>query len=117
MKGKALSYFGRWGSWKGQFFFFFLFLFLVKLAFGEQFYMGFPGGSDGLPAMWETRVQSLSRENPLEQEMATHSRGFPQPGLQLVSPVLAGGFFTTERPRKALIFCRILNYWNLMLFL
>ena len=26
-----------------------------------------------LPAMWETLVQSLSREDPLEKEMATHS--------------------------------------------
>ena len=26
-----------------------------------------------LPAMWETQVQSLSREDPLEKEMATHS--------------------------------------------
>ena len=26
-----------------------------------------------LPAMWETRVQSLVREDPLEKEMATHS--------------------------------------------
>ena len=26
-----------------------------------------------LPAMRETRVQSLSREDPLEKEMATHS--------------------------------------------
>ena len=26
-----------------------------------------------LPAMWETRVQSLGREVPLEKEMATHS--------------------------------------------
>ena len=26
-----------------------------------------------LPAMWETRVQSLGWENPLEKEMATHS--------------------------------------------
>ena len=25
------------------------------------------------PAMQETRVQSLGRENPLEEEMATHS--------------------------------------------
>ena len=25
------------------------------------------------PAMWETRVQSLGREDPLEKEMATHS--------------------------------------------
>ena len=26
-----------------------------------------------LPEVWETRVQSLSREDPLEKEMATHS--------------------------------------------
>ena len=26
-----------------------------------------------LPTMWETRVQSLVREDPLEKEMATHS--------------------------------------------
>ena len=26
-----------------------------------------------LPGMWETRVQSLGREDPLENEMATHS--------------------------------------------
>ena len=26
-----------------------------------------------LPAVWETRVQSLDREDPLEKEIATHS--------------------------------------------
>ena len=26
-----------------------------------------------LPPMWETQVRSLSREDPLEKEMATHS--------------------------------------------
>ena len=26
-----------------------------------------------LPAMWETQVRSLAREDPLEKEMATHS--------------------------------------------
>ena len=26
-----------------------------------------------LPEMWETRVRSLDREDPLEKEMATHS--------------------------------------------
>ena len=26
-----------------------------------------------LPAVWETRVPSLGREDPLEKEMATHS--------------------------------------------
>ena len=25
-----------------------------------------------LPAMWETQVQSLGRDDPLEKEMATH---------------------------------------------
>ena len=25
--------------------------------------------------MWETQIQSLGRENPLEEEMVTHSRG------------------------------------------
>ena len=37
--------------------------------------MGFPGGSDGnrLPAMWETQVRFLGREDPLEKEMAIHS--------------------------------------------
>ena len=45
--------------------------------------MGFLGGSDGkvsacnggesLPAMQETRVQSLGRDDSLEKGMATHS--------------------------------------------
>ena len=36
--------------------------------------MGFPDGSDGkVPAVWETRVRFLSREDPLEKEMAIHS--------------------------------------------
>ena len=26
-----------------------------------------------LPAMWETQIQSLGQENPLEKTMATHS--------------------------------------------
>ena len=30
-----------------------------------------------LPAMWETRVRCLSRQGPLEKEMATHSRTRP----------------------------------------
>ena len=35
----------------------------------------FPGGSEvkRLPAMWETWVQSLGWEDPVEKEMATHS--------------------------------------------
>ena len=37
--------------------------------------MGFPGGSvvKNLPAKEEMWVQSLGQEDPLEQEMATHS--------------------------------------------
>ena len=36
---------------------------------------GFPGGAvvKNLPAIQETRVQSLDGEGPLEEEMATHS--------------------------------------------
>ena len=59
-------------------------------------YQGFPGGSvvKNPPAMQESRVQSLGRENPLEEEMATHSSilawTFPwseQPGgLQSMGP-------------------------------
>ena len=30
-----------------------------------------------LPAIWETRVQSLGGEDPLERGMATHSRLLP----------------------------------------
>ena len=35
-----------------------------------------------LPAVWETRVQSLGQEDPLEKEMATHSsiRAWKIPG-------------------------------------
>ena len=29
-----------------------------------------------LPTMWETRVQSLAQEDPLEKAMATHSSVF-----------------------------------------
>ena len=38
-------------------------------------FLRFPGGSAGKesPAMWETRVQSLGWEDPLEKGMATHS--------------------------------------------
>ena len=38
--------------------------------------MGFPGGSviKNLPVMQEMWVRSLGQEDPLEKEMATHSR-------------------------------------------
>ena len=37
--------------------------------------LGFPSGSvvKNLPAMQETRVPSLGQDDPLEEEMATHS--------------------------------------------
>ena len=37
--------------------------------------LGSPGGSEtkNLPAMQETQVLSLGRDDPLEKEMATHS--------------------------------------------
>ena len=37
--------------------------------------MGVPGGSavKNLPAKWEMQVRSLSWEDPLEKEIATHS--------------------------------------------
>ena len=37
-------------------------------------FLGFPGGSDGRESTWETWVQSLGWEGPLEEGMATHSR-------------------------------------------
>ena len=37
--------------------------------------MGFPGSTviKNLPAMQETQVQSVGQEDPLDEEMATHS--------------------------------------------
>ena len=40
-----------------------------------------------MPTMWETRVQSLGRESPLEKEMTTHS------------DILAWEISWTEEPR------------------
>ena len=31
-----------------------------------------------IPVMWETQVQSLGQEDPLEEEMATHSSILPR---------------------------------------
>ena len=38
-------------------------------------HLGFPGGSavKNTPAMWETWIRSLSWEDPLQEDMATHS--------------------------------------------
>ena len=41
---------------------------------------GFPGASlmvKNLPAAWETQLQFLGREDPLEKGMVTHSSFFP----------------------------------------
>ena len=51
-----------------------------------QCFLGFPGGSVALPAMQETGVQSLGREDSLEKEMAT------------CSSILAGETPWTEEP-------------------
>ena len=66
-----------------------------------------------LPAMWETWVRSLGREDPLEKGKGTPGQNtgvgchFPSPGdlsdsrIEPRSPVssaLAGGFFTTVPP-------------------
>ena len=47
----------------------------VQYTFVALYSMGFPGGSvvKCLPAMRETWVRSLSWEDPLEKDMATHS--------------------------------------------
>ena len=52
-----------------------------------------------LPTMWETRVQSLGWEDPLEKEMATHSSILPHGQRSLVgySPWGHKGSDTTER--------------------
>ena len=46
----------------------------MKAGTGKYSRGCFPGGSDGknLPAVQETQVRSLSQENPLKEEMATH---------------------------------------------
>ena len=48
----------------------------LPLEWWDCSYVSFPGGSvvKNLPAKQETRVRSLGREDPLEKEMATHSR-------------------------------------------
>ena len=46
---------------------------IFKLVFGRQKASLVAQMVKRLPAMWETWVQSLSREDPLEKEMAIHS--------------------------------------------
>ena len=46
----------------------------LLFTWGQTMVERFPSGSEvkHLPAMWETRVQSLGWEDPLQKEMATH---------------------------------------------
>ena len=46
----------------------------ILLLLVSVYYFGFPSGSvvKNQPAMQETQVQSLGREDPLEKGMATH---------------------------------------------
>ena len=50
---------------------------VVLFCLIAHFPVGFRGGSDGkkkyLPTIFETQVQSLGQEDPLKQQMATHS--------------------------------------------
>ena len=50
-----------------------------KAIFKDRWIQGFPGNSvvKNLPAIQETKVQSLGQEDPLEKEMATHSSILP----------------------------------------
>ena len=54
-------------------------MYFFKLQFCPDICPGFPGGSvvRNLPAKQETWVQSLGREDPLEEEKATHSGVLP----------------------------------------
>ena len=52
-----------------------------------------------LPTMWETRVRSLGREDPLEKEMATHSStlAWKIPWMEEHGSLQSMGLDTTER--------------------
>ena len=67
-------------------------------------FLGFPCGSGvkNLPVMWETWIQSLGWEDPLEKEKATHSsilawrilvHGVPKSQTLSLSLVVIWGFF------------------------
>ena len=77
-----LMIFGIWGFVLFFFLTFQIFLFLPnnKIFFKEKCCKAFKQGAPlvaqmvkRLSTMWETRVQSLGREDPLEKEMAIHS--------------------------------------------
>ena len=59
-----------------------------------------------LPAIWETRIQSLGQEDPLEKEVATHSTVLPweipwtekRVGLQSIGSQRVGHGLATKPP-------------------
>ena len=62
-----------------------------------MFQKGFPGQMvKNLPAMQETQVQSLDREDPLEKEMETHSSIFTWENPRTEEP---GGLQSMESQR------------------
>ena len=73
------------------------------------------------PAMQEIRVRSLSREDLLEKEMATHSRiltwEIPRTeesgGLQAMGSYRVGHYFTTKQQQQNLPYSKQL--WVLVL--
>ena len=54
-----------------------------------------------LPPMWETQVQSLGQEDPLEKEMATHSSEDPlEKEMATHSSILVWRIPWTEKPGR-----------------
>ena len=49
---------------------------------------------------WWAMVHRISQARILEWVAISFCRGFPNPGIEPVSPALAGEFFTTESPGK-----------------
>ena len=50
-----------------------VYIYIYVLYNGTYVYEGWLQMVKNLSAMWQTQVQSLGREDPLEKEMATHS--------------------------------------------
>ena len=48
-------------------------------------------------------VHGISQARILECVTISFSRDLPNPGIELMYPVLAGGFFTTKPPGKLLV--------------
>ena len=79
----------------------------------KSYQEGFPGGSlvKNLPAQQETWVQSLGREDPLEEGMAAHSvtlaceipRTEEPGGLELMGPQRVGHNLATEKQLQQVV--------------